>query len=193
MHVDALDALLDLRADEGGLGGDRRQLALGDEAQIGAADFELRLHDFECAAAVGERLPQDLFAVARGELGGERPLDLVERLQADGRVSRDRLFLFRRADLDLCLQRPPFVDRRQQVRAEVPDRVVATLQDKEIARDRTHARGEADDREPRGLRFADPVERGGDPSFGRDDIGSPLEELRGEPSGHAGGLRGQLC
>ena len=140
VQVDALDALLGLGADQGRLGRDGGELALGDEAQVGAADLELRLHDLEGAPVVGEGLRQDLFAIARGELGGERALDLAERLQADGGVGRDGLFLFRRADLDLGLQRAPLVDRRQQVGAEVPDRIVAVLQDEEVARDASSRR-----------------------------------------------------
>ena len=72
-----------------------RELALGDEAQVGAADGELGPHDLERAPVVGQRLRQDLLAVARRELGGQRGLYFAERPQADCGVGRDRLLLFR--------------------------------------------------------------------------------------------------
>ena len=65
------------------LRGVQRELALRHEAQIGAADLELRLHDLERALAVGQRLGENLLAIARGDLGRQRVLDLAEGAQAD--------------------------------------------------------------------------------------------------------------
>ena len=72
-----------------GLGGVERQLPLRHEAQVGAADLELRLHDLERALVVGQGLRQDLLALARGDLGRERVLHFAERAQPDARVGRD--------------------------------------------------------------------------------------------------------
>ena len=64
MQVHALDALLGAHADDRRLRRVQHQLALGDEAQVSAADLELRLHDLEGALIVGLRLGQDPFAIA---------------------------------------------------------------------------------------------------------------------------------
>jgi hypothetical protein len=81
VQVHTLYALLGLDADQGRLRREQPELALGDEAQVGAADGELRLDDLERPPVVGEGLGQDAFAIARRELGGERRFDLAERLQ----------------------------------------------------------------------------------------------------------------
>ena len=52
MEVDALDALFGLDADERRARRVEGELPLVDEAKIGAADLELRLHDIEGALAV---------------------------------------------------------------------------------------------------------------------------------------------
>ena len=58
MEVDALHPLFGLDADERRARRIEGELPLVDEAKIGAADLELRLHDIEGALAVGERLPR---------------------------------------------------------------------------------------------------------------------------------------
>ena len=94
-----------------------------DEAQVGAADLELRLHDLERALVVGERLRQDLLALARGDLRGQRVLDFAERAQADRRIRGDRLLLLGGPDLDLRLERAALVDRARAGwrRSSTPD------------------------------------------------------------------------
>ena len=104
--------------------------------EIGAADLELRLHDLERALTVGERLREDLLALARGDFRGQRILDLTEGPEADRCVRGDGLFLLRRPNLDLPLEGAAPEDGREQVGADVPDGVVAILQHEQFARDR---------------------------------------------------------
>ena len=94
MQIHPLDALLGLHADQRRLGREQRELALRDEAQVGAADLELRLHDLERALVVGQRLRQDPFAIARGESRRRARPRPRRTPQADGRVGGNRLLLF---------------------------------------------------------------------------------------------------
>jgi len=65
VHVHALDALLGLHADQRGARRVHREPLLRHESKIGAADVVSRLHQFERALVVGERLRENLFAIAR--------------------------------------------------------------------------------------------------------------------------------
>ena len=69
MQIDALHALFGLHANQRGLRGEQRELALRHEAQIGAANLELRLHDVVRTAVIGEGLREDLFAFAGLQVG----------------------------------------------------------------------------------------------------------------------------
>ena len=69
VEIHALHALLGLHADQRGARGGQRQLPLLDEPEIGASHLELGLHDGERLLIVGERLRQNLLALARGDLG----------------------------------------------------------------------------------------------------------------------------
>ena len=104
VEIHALHALLGLHADERGLGGAQRELALLDEPEIGASHLEAGLHDAERLLIVGERLYEDPLAVARGYLRCQCAFDLSEGAQSDRGVLGDRLFLLGRPDLDLRLE-----------------------------------------------------------------------------------------
>ena len=101
--------------------GGQGQLPLLDKAQVGTSHLELCLHHAQRLLVVRERLRQNLFAVAGGDLGGERALDFAEGAQADRGILGDRLLLFGGADIDLRLERAALVNRREQARAEAPD------------------------------------------------------------------------
>ena len=192
MQVDALHALFGLHAKKPGLGRVQRELPLRHESQVGAADLELGPHDVERALTVGERLREDLLALAGGDLRGEGILDLAERAQADRRVRCDCLLLLGGSDFDLCFQRPAFVDRRHQVGAEVPDWIAAILENEQLARDRAGAGRQRDGREPGSFRFVDAVECCGHAPFGGPHVRSALEKLGRKSRRHRIRLAGQL-
>ena len=78
MEIHTLHPLLGLHLDERRARGNHRNLPLLDEPEIGASHFELRLHQAERLLIVGQRLRQDLFTLARGDLGGQGTFHLSE-------------------------------------------------------------------------------------------------------------------
>ena len=127
VEIHALDALLGLHPDERGARGVQRKLPLLDEPEIGAPHLELGLHDGERLLIVGERLRQDLLALARGDLGCQCAFHFSKGAHSHRGILGDRLFLLGRPNLDLRLERAAPEQRRQQVGAEVPHRIVVIL------------------------------------------------------------------
>ena len=180
VQIHALHPLLGLHRISADSRARTRSCALGDEAQVGAADLELRLHDLERATVVGERLRQDPLAFARGESPPtSAALDLAEGAETDDRVVGNGQLLFRGADLDLRLEgaAPVRAARAGWRRNSTPDcrGPCSTNSSLEIALTPVVS---AIDRQPRRLGFADAVERRRDAPLGGDDVGPPLEQLR---------------
>ena len=142
MEVHALHPLFGLDPDERGACRDQSQLPLLDEPEIGAPDLELGLDHGERLLTVGERLRQDLLALARGDLGGQCAFDFAKGAQAHHCILGDRLFLLGCPNLDLRLERAAPVDRRQEIGAEAPHRIAVILQHEQVARDGADARRE---------------------------------------------------
>ena len=98
-------------------------------------DLELALDHGERLLTVGERLRQDLLALARGNLGGECAFHLAKGAQSNDGIFGDRLFLLRRPNLDLRLERAAPVHGREEVAPEAPHRIAVILQHEQVARD----------------------------------------------------------
>ncbi len=105
---------------------------------------------------------------------------LAEDADGDPSVFRDRRLLLRGPHIDLRLQEAAEKGRLQQPRTDAGDRVVATLQLEELGGDRRQAPDQGDPRQPCRLGLFAQVEGGGDAALGGDDVGSPLEQFRGQ-------------
>ena len=190
VEIHALHALLGLHPDQRGARGAQRQLPLLDEPEIGAPDLELGLHHGQRLLIVGERLRQDLLALARGDLGGQRAFHFAKGAQSHRGILGDRLFLLGGANLDLRLERAAPEERREQAGADVPHRIVVILQHEQLARDRAEAGRQRDHRQPGRLGLANPVERHRHAPLRGDHVRPPLEQLRRQPAGTSPGKPG---
>ena len=148
--------------------------------------------EFERPNIFRDGLLQDRFARVEGKAGRQGIFNFAECARADLAVLRQRLLLFRGADLHLGFQLAAGIEGRQQGGPGTPYRIVPLLEHEKVAGDARHGGGQRDLRQSCRFCLFGAVERSGDPSLGGDDVGASLEEIGRHADRDGGGHRGQI-